>query len=74
MRDNPAADWRIRDVERACAEANAWCSPPKGGGSHFKIKHPRQRAILTIPARRPIKPVYIRKLVAYLSDPGAIDA
>jgi hypothetical protein len=40
--------------------------PPKGGGSHYKISHPNQREILTIPSRRPIKPVYIRELVKFI--------
>jgi hypothetical protein len=34
-----------------------------GGVSHYKVSHPAAREILTIPHRRPIKPVYIRKLV-----------
>jgi hypothetical protein len=30
------------------------------------VSHPSQRDILTIPARRPIKPIYIRRLVEFL--------
>lgn len=32
------------------------------------VKHPSAVEILTIPARRPIKPVYIRKLVRYIDE------
>jgi hypothetical protein len=32
--------------------------------SHWKVTAPDVEAILTIPAKRPIKPVYIRKLLA----------
>ncbi len=32
------------------------------GGSHVTLQH-NSGAMLTVPARRPIKPVYIRKLV-----------
>lgn len=66
MRRNPTADWRIGDVERACKAAGLRCEPPRGGGSHYKVMHLSQAGILTIPFRRPIKPVYIRKLVAYI--------
>ena len=36
------------------------------GGSHYGIKDPSQSDRLTIPFRRPIKPVYIRRLVRYV--------
>ena len=42
--------------------------PPRGGGSHYKVSKPGKLEILTIPFKRPIKPVYIRKLVAFLRD------
>jgi hypothetical protein len=66
MRDNPAGDWSIADVEAVCREHDVRCTPPTGGGSHYKISHPSRRDILTIPHRLPIKPVYIRKLVAFI--------
>jgi hypothetical protein len=66
MRRNPSGDWRIADIEKLCRSVGAICAPPKGGGSHYKISHGSQAAILTIPYRRPIKPVYIRKLVGFI--------
>jgi hypothetical protein len=63
MRRNPAGDWTIADVIALCRQHGVRCSPPTGGGSHYKVSHPTQREILTIPYRRPIKPVYIRALV-----------
>jgi hypothetical protein len=68
MRQNPLADWTIEDVEAVCREHDIRCSPPKGGGSHYKISHPRLREILTIPRRRPIKPVYIRRLIKFIES------
>lgn len=65
MRPNPVANWTMRDVEAVCAEHGIICAPPSGG-SHFKISHPSRPEILTIPYRRPIKPVYIRKLVRFI--------
>jgi len=38
-------------------------TPPRRG-SHYKVRSPKGGTVLTIPARRPIKPVYIRALVA----------
>ena len=70
MRRNPAADWQISDVEAVRREHGLLFRPGKGM-SHCHAKHPSAREILTIPARRPIKPVYIRKLVRYIETYGA---
>lgn len=63
MRRNPQGDWTIADVEAVCAAFGLICRPPRGGGSHYGIAHPQIAGILTVPSRRPIKPVYIRRLV-----------
>ncbi len=64
----------MRDVERLCAEHGIRCSAPRGGGSHYKVSHPSQKEILTIPYRRPIKVVYIRALVRLVAAIGDGDA
>jgi predicted RNA binding protein YcfA (HicA-like mRNA interferase family) len=61
MRANPR-DWRIEDVIAVSEAFGLACTPPRKG-SHFKVKHEQLAEILTIPARRPIKPVYVRELV-----------
>ena len=66
MRANPAGDWSISDVEAVCREYGIRYTPPTGGGSHYKVSHPARRDILTIPSRRPVKLVYIRKLVRFI--------
>ncbi len=66
MRLNPLGNWTIGDVEAVCREAGVRCVTPRGGGSHYKVSCPGIVEILTIPARRPIKPVYIRSLVRYI--------
>lgn len=63
MRRNPQGDWRIKEVESLCREHGLACDPPKGGGSHYKVSHASVPDILTIPVARPIKVVYIRKLL-----------
>lgn len=64
MKANPANDWQMRDVEAICRHYGLTITPPRGGGSHFKIRKVGHDAILTIPARRPVLPVYIRNLVS----------
>jgi hypothetical protein len=63
MLDNPAADWTIADIERLCREEGLLIRPPSHG-SHYTVFSDALDGILTVPARRPIKPVYIRKLAA----------
>jgi predicted RNA binding protein YcfA (HicA-like mRNA interferase family) len=64
MRAKPR-DWRIEDVVRLCDAFGVACTPPRKG-SHYKVKHPGQQEMLTIPAHRPIKPVYIAALVRFI--------
>jgi hypothetical protein len=66
MRASPQADWRIEDIKAVCTEFGILCEAPRGGSSHFKISHPERHEILTVPFKRPIKPVYIRKLVHFI--------
>lgn len=61
MRTNPR-DWRIDDVASVCRRAGLTCTAPRKG-SHYKVSHTALAEILTIPANRPIKPIYIRDLV-----------
>ncbi len=66
MRTNPR-DWRIGDIQAVCAAFEIECTPPRNG-SHFKLKHPAMTEILTIPAKRPIKPIYVRLLVRFIDQ------
>ena len=70
MRRNPVGDWTIADVEKLCRAHGLTCAPPSGGGSHYKVSRDGSRLILTIPSRRPVKAVYIRKLVAFVDEIG----
>ena len=66
MRRNPAGDWTIQDIQKLSKSPGWDCLPPSGGGSHWKVAIPGSETILTIPAKRPIKPIYIRKLMDYV--------
>jgi hypothetical protein len=67
MKQNPQGDWTISDVSSVCKDVGVACDAPKRG-DHYKVSHQTQIEILTIPARRPIKPIYIRKLVTFIDS------
>ena len=62
MRANPNADWTMRDIETICLRYGISCETPTRG-SHYALRHPSVAGRLTIPARKPIKSVYIRLLI-----------
>lgn len=64
MRDNPR-DWAISDVQTVCDGFEITCKKPPRG-SHYGVSDVTQKEILTIPFDRPIKQVYIKKLVAFV--------
>ena len=66
MRENPR-DWRIEDIIAACKRHDIKVTPPSNG-SHYKVRNPVTGAVLTVPAARPIKPVYIRQFVAIIDQ------
>jgi hypothetical protein len=68
MRQNPREDWTIADVKAVCTEAGIQCEPPRSGGSHYKVYHRSHAEILIVPFKRPIKAVYIRKLIAFIDE------
>jgi hypothetical protein len=46
---------------------------PKGGGSHYTVSHPALAEILTIPRRRPLLPIYVRRFVSFVDTVRDID-
>ena len=60
MRANPR-DWRIEDLERVAAACGINLRKP--GGSHVYFTHPAVAEGVSVPAHRPIKPVYVRAFV-----------
>ena len=71
MRKNPMG-WRIEELQ-AVAEENfvEWRRPGRGGG-HVIFSAPGVREIVSVPAKRPIKPVYIRQFLALIDAAGGI--
>lgn len=65
MRNNPQ-NWRIDDVERIASYYGF--TKRLASGSHVTFAHPLLTDILTIPAHKPIKPVYIKKLLQFIDE------
>lgn len=63
MRADPQ-DWRIAELETIALAFGL--KVRKSRGSHVVFWHPAVVEALTVPARRPIKPVYVRRFVALI--------
>jgi predicted RNA binding protein YcfA (HicA-like mRNA interferase family) len=66
MRQNPRGDWRIDDLKTVAERLGM--KVRESGGSHVVFSHPSCPTVLTVPARRPIKPVYIRRFVDLVDE------
>lgn len=65
LRNNPrdASIAQIRKILDRYGLQYVW-----GKGDHLNVKHPELDYILTIPAHKPIKPIYIIKLLKMIDD------
>jgi predicted RNA binding protein YcfA (HicA-like mRNA interferase family) len=61
MRNNPR-DWRRGDLLTVAAHVGI--AVRNHGGSHHVFKFPGIALDVTVPAHRPIKPVYVRNFIA----------
>lgn len=64
MRASPR-DWRIEDVKTLCDGFGLDFDRPSGG-SHYGVSHASQPHHLTVPFAKPIKAIYIRRLVGFV--------
>lgn len=64
MKANPR-DWRIESL-KAVAEAHGLVSR-QPGGSHVIFRH-SNGSMLSVPAHRPVKPIYVKKFVRLVED------
>jgi predicted RNA binding protein YcfA (HicA-like mRNA interferase family) len=64
MKANPR-DWRIESFKSVADAHGVVYRQP--GGSHVIFRHPNG-AMLSVPARRPIKPVYVKKFVRLIEE------
>ena len=64
MQHNPL-NWRVEQMETVAAYFGFGRIEAKG--SHTKFYHHRLPEILTVPVKRPIKPIYVKQLLALIT-------
>lgn len=64
--------WRIEDLLAVAEENSVEWRRPGRGGSHVIFSAPGVREIVSVPAKRPIKAVYIKHFVALIEAAGDI--
>lgn len=69
MRLNPNG-WRIETLQAVAAERSIEWRRPGRGGSHVIFSAPGVREIVPVPAKRPIRPVYIKQFLALIEAAG----
>lgn len=62
MKRNPRDGWTIDEIKSVCRSAGVHPYAP-ARGSHVVLSHPWVEGLLTIPAKRPIKPIYVQLVV-----------
>jgi predicted RNA binding protein YcfA (HicA-like mRNA interferase family) len=67
MRRNPR-DWRMESLEAVARRHGV--DVRKTGGSHFVFLHPDSELAITVPFKRPVKPIYVIQFLALLDDIG----
>ncbi|PIE46490.1 MAG: hypothetical protein CSA42_08285 [Gammaproteobacteria bacterium] len=67
MRENPR-DWKIETLESIARRMGVLIR--KSGGSHVVFFHEQSELVITVPAKRPIKPIYIYQFLSLLDDIG----
>jgi hypothetical protein len=58
--------WRIEELQAIADDHGVEWRRPGRGGSHVIFSASGVREILSVPSKRPIKPVYIRHFVALI--------
>ena len=69
MRKNPRG-WRIEQLQSVATEHGVDWRRPGSGGSHVIFTVGGVREIVSVPAKRPIKPVYIKQFLALVDAVG----
>lgn len=67
MKRNPRADWTIRDLVFLCRTFGLECERPTHG-FHFTVSYRKIEGILTVPAQRRLKPIYVMLFVQLIES------
>jgi uncharacterized membrane protein len=58
--------WRIEELQTVAEASFVDWRRPGRGGSHVIFSAPGVREIVSVPTKRPIKPVYVKQFVALI--------
>lgn len=64
--------WRIEELQSVAEESGVSWRRPGHGGSHVIFSASGVREIVSVPAKRPIKPVYIRLFLALIDNAAEV--
>jgi len=64
--------WRIEDLQAVAAISAVEWRRPSRGGSHVIFSVPGVREIVSVPSKRPIKPVYVRQFLILVDAAAAL--
>lgn len=68
MRNNPNGDWSIDDLQRVCRSVPGIELNAPTRGSHYTVSHPTLQEILTVPAHKPLKGVYVKRFISIIDS------
>ena len=71
LRGSSDASFTFEELRRVLLQVGFEERAPKG--SHYTFAHPDVPSILTIPKHKPLKPVYVRRARALITDCGLAD-
>jgi hypothetical protein len=71
MRQSPTG-WRIEEVQEIAEKNGVEWRRPGRGGSHVIFSVSGVREIVSIPSRRPIKPIYIKHFLRLIDAAGEV--
>jgi HicA-like toxin of HicAB toxin-antitoxin system len=71
MRKNPIG-WRIEELQAVAEENSVEWRRPGRGGSHVIFSAPGVREIVSVPSKRPIKPVYVKQFLKLIDAAGGV--
>ena len=73
LRGTSDANFTFADLRRVLLRLGFEERLPGGGSSHHTFAHPAVPSILTVPKHKPLKPVYVRKARALITEYGLAD-
>jgi hypothetical protein len=69
---NSHLGWRIEELQMVAEATGVEWRRPRSGGSHVIFSASGVSEIVSVPARRPIKPVYIKQFLALIDAAGEV--